>query len=384
MGRVTALERPDGKQRTFRYSGLSVTMFDEKGDQTRLERDGAGNLRRSVAIEPGGREIATEFEYGPFNLLKHVWDPARNLTRLYYDVLGRRTLVFDPDTGWSSTTYNAFGQTTSTSTAAGGFVSYDVDLLGRIEVVHSSLGDSTFEWDTAPNGIGKLAWASGVGPVRTEFVYDSLGRESGRIWTVGRERFAATSSYDEFGRLLTIQYPEVQERRLVTRFGYTLSGDLESIRDDATRVVYWQVGARSNLGQVTRETYGNGVSTERQYDPIGQLRFLTSTAGNATIQRLEYDYDITGNLSDRRDLETRVTEDFRYDHLRRLRVLEYPGEPRIDTIQVRIRRHWQLAVPYRPGRPGPGSEKHLRRRLGPACDRDLTVRPHAQHLRLRP
>lgn len=76
---------------------------------------------------------------------------------------------------------------------------------------------------------------------------------------------------------------------------------------------------RANLpfGQITQETYGNGVvSNIAHADPLGRITGITS----GSLQNLSYAWDALGNLTSRSDnLSTgNVSESFGYDLLNRL------------------------------------------------------------------
>jgi len=81
----------------------------------------------------------------------------------------------DPDAGTSTSTFNAFGELTATTDARNQTTTVTYDLLGRVLRQVQPEGTNTFQYDTAPNGIGFLASENSPGFARN-FYYDSLSR----------------------------------------------------------------------------------------------------------------------------------------------------------------------------------------------------------------
>ena len=70
---------------------------------------------------------------------------------------------------------------------------------------------------------------------------------------------------------------------------------------------------------MTRYHTGDGVTTERAYDPLtGRLSGIVSWKGNDTIQYLTYVFDKNANLASRKDSIRNMEERFIYDRLDRL------------------------------------------------------------------
>ena len=83
--------------------------------------------------------------------------------------------------------------------------------------------------------------------------------------------------------------------------------------------VLWTTESKNEFGQVTRYHTGDGVTTERAYDPLtGRLSGIVSWKGNDTIQNLTYVFDKNANLASRKDSIRNMEERFIYDRLDRL------------------------------------------------------------------
>jgi YD repeat-containing protein len=85
------------------------------------------------------------------------------------------------------------------------------DLLGRMTQRVETDMTSVWVYDTATNGIGKLASATiTAGPsagYQRSFAYDSLGRPVQATATISSTNYSFYASYDANSRLSTVTYP---------------------------------------------------------------------------------------------------------------------------------------------------------------------------------
>ena len=307
-----------------------------------VERDVDGRVVASTQVAaPSNTAITTKFAYSDFNQLHTITDPNKNATRLWYDQRGRRRQIDDPDTGTAVTHYNGFGEVTSvdlpnvTGPPSPSTTKYTRDALGRITDVTSPDGASKFTWDTAVNGLGKLATRSGPDGTIEKFVYDVLGRPQQRTWSVpgpqGNESFDVLMAYDTSDRLKDMTYPNVPGR--ATRFKATLTynldtsimsppagsgGYLQSIKetDLAVAVPLWTVNARNADGHLLSGTTGNNVTDSRTYDPVtGRLSKLLAGSGAwpDPVLAIDYTYFPDGAVKTRNDSSRNRNETFNYD-----------------------------------------------------------------------
>src|SRR5262249_18257679 len=101
---------------------------------------------------------------------------------------------------------------------------------------------------------------------------------------------------------------------------YAESGQLASVSGANGEGVFWTAESRIADGRVDRERFGNGLRTDRIYEPeTGRLeRILTGDGSAPAIQSLSYDSAARGNLRSRADQHLGVAETFGYDELDRL------------------------------------------------------------------
>ncbi|WP_121761918.1 RHS repeat domain-containing protein [Corallococcus sp. AB038B] len=318
LGRLTRLTQPDDTFQTLAYAGLTLTETDARGNATTTELNGRGWAMKVSEPNPAGGVLNTTFEYGPFGTVTGTESVGRHAS-MEYDVRGRRTRLSDPSNGVSVTHYNAFGDTRLVEDAEGEQQVFMRDSLGRTTSVITLLGETTYSWDTAVNGVGALAGTASADGVSTAYVYDTLSRRSKETTQVAGSLYSFDYTYDAYGRLKTVAYPEIGgTSRLQVQYGYTPRGDLLDVRNVASQLVYWQVGARTASGHLSHAVLGNGTESHYRYDNVGALRLVETGSGTSNLQRLLFNYDANGNLTERNDGVAESTEEFGYDGLDRL------------------------------------------------------------------
>jgi RHS repeat-associated protein len=333
LGRPRKVTQPDGSTLLHSYQQLEHWTTDENGHVRYVVENQSGRVVRSVDVVPSGNPLVTRYEYGPFGVLSAVIDAHENRVSMQYDRLGRATLLDDPDMGQTVLRYNAFGDVREQVDAAGAVTAFQHDALGRVTAEAGPDGTRRFEWDTAldangmPNGLGLLARMTNerepadlLDDVSTAVVYDDLGRPRQEFWSIEGQVYDVERTYDALGRPDTVSYPAAgSPTRLKVRHGYTAWNTLRQVEQLAPSArSLWTAQARDVAGRVSSEQFGNGVTTARRYDPEGQLRFLEAQGPTGPVQRLAYDYEANGNLRQRHDLLSKVSETFAYDSLERL------------------------------------------------------------------
>lgn len=362
IGRIISEHRPGETATTPRfsrwweYSARRVDARSERNVQSRAEFDFAGReVLNSTQVD--GRYVATTQTYGPFGLLKSVSHPPLNwamspppaqanlTTSFVYDVSGRILEVHDPDSGTEARLYTPFGESKRTVDANGGVTTREYDRLGRPTLVltvaaapylapaGASSNDAqrtTFQWDTAVNGKGRLKEATSVDGITTTFGYDVLGRTtSEQVSISGEGTFSFVTLFDSKSRVQTEFMPAEAVGGAVVKLDRTysaLNGNMESITDatDSTnQELLWALVARNAAGQVTEEQYGpnaTGSVLSRIFDPSYHLRLQQSRAAstNTVFQRLSYQWGADELLTRKSDLLIGLEETYSHDELGRL------------------------------------------------------------------
>jgi RHS repeat-associated protein len=127
--------------------------------------------------------------------------------------------------------------------------------------------------------------------------------------------------------LSTLTYPiSTSSFALTLQYGYGY-GLLESVTDTSdttatcgTTCALWTVNATNSFGEVTQETLGNGVVSNRAYDAVTSwLTLATAGVGGGTgIVNRSNLWDKNGNLIQRQANNLGITESFAYDSDNRL------------------------------------------------------------------
>jgi RHS repeat-associated protein len=321
---------------SWSYDGLTQHYVNAQQIESTTQFDAASRLVRAATSEPRPvlrpgehvplhpHVVVSRYEYGPFDVLDAVTDPAGNRIENQFDVLGRRIDIKDPSSGHSTAGYNSYGEAEYTVDGAGEQTTISLDLLGRIEKeVHFDAGPKsveTFVWDSAPNGIGKLARTVSTDGVETAFSYDTLGRLSSTEWLIGGQKFATQPVWDEFDRLQYFKYPVVPPNQLVLEYGYE-SGVLARIVNRDTRELYWKLIAQDATGVPLTEQISTSITTNLRLDSRHRLKSIQTNEGSGFLQQISYEYGPGSLISAQHsvpDNSVAADQTFDYDFLGRL------------------------------------------------------------------
>ncbi|MBK8256449.1 MAG: RHS repeat protein [Polyangiaceae bacterium] len=253
-------------------------------------------------------------------------DGAATLTT--FDAMGRPVETVDPDKGTTQQTYSAFGELVSLVDALGNETTFERDPLGRVTKRLDDLGATTeittWTFDTAPNGKGKIHHVKSIDAEKT-YTYDKLGRvESVSLEVTGSgPAMTGKIGHDPFGRVESLTYPTANSSApFAVAQEYDAHGFNRKVRDRNTDLTYWQLTGVDDAGRFAQEQMGNGVSTTHRTYFAAQQRLKSITTENAAglVQSLEVEWDARLNLKSRTDdlQPQHTTERFRYDALERL------------------------------------------------------------------
>jgi RHS repeat-associated protein len=325
LGRLLRLTHDDGSFVERTYSGPITSSFDELRNQTTTTEDQLGQVIAVNEQLDTSHQVSTRYSYGPFGVLESVADAFGNTSNARYDVLGRRALFVDPDAGPQQIGWNAFNEIVLETNAMGDIFTYQRDALGRPVKIRSKEGTTAIQWDTAPHGIGSVARAISPDGITTSFNYDNLSRLSAETLHIpGQKSYKLSYAYDPLGRLSIISYPPPPSTPtvpvLTIAYEYTPYGAIRAVNDVTTNspINLWTNTDRNDFGQITGETFANGIATTRQFNSRARLTKITSLKQQTPIQDLQYQYFANGNLSSRTDDLTSVIEGYKYDSLNRL------------------------------------------------------------------
>jgi RHS repeat-associated protein len=323
LDRLAQVTTPDQQVTTIASSFYETKTTDPLGHVRSIRRDRDDRPIESAAVTAKG-EVRTTYAYGDFDQLETTTDAEGNVVRAQYDRRGRRTRVDDPDTGYRTFTYDGFGDLVMSMVNGGTLTTwYTLDAIGRTLEVHGDTGEiTTFAWDTAPNGVGRLAHTTSPDGTAQDLEYDGAGRLSAETWTVDGAPFRFDLHYDPAARLGQIDYPVVAgQPRFSITYDYNAAGALGDVADTTSLAPYWMAEERNEDDRLLLGALGNGVAQTRGYDDTtGRLTtvFDGTPSGSATALSLAYDYDEIGRVRHRTDAQAGRVEAFGYDGLDRL------------------------------------------------------------------
>ncbi len=236
LGRVKKMsqEGPTGAliHTNFSYNGLTTTVTDAKEHEKTTRKNAQGKVVR-VDEEEGAW---VTYKYDALGNLKET-NANGLITSIDYDLRGRKMSMDDPDMGEWFYEYDAVGNLVWQKDANDVPVTMVYDELDRMTKRIEPEGTTDWEYDTAINGVGKLAWVSMELPDETpvyfkELTYDNLGRPFKTRITAEDETLSTTTEYDGFSRVDRVIRPEGFELENV----YNAQGYLEAIRTPETEI----------------------------------------------------------------------------------------------------------------------------------------------------
>jgi RHS repeat-associated protein len=333
IGRITSVSRPISdldpalQYSTVYYEGLTTRTVDSNGKQSTVVVDVAGQIVKSIDHDT----YYQQFDRNAFGNLIRVTDSAGNtLQTSTYNVRGVPLSLTDMDSGAWSISSNSLGETVSKTDAKSQTTNYGYDVLGRPVSRVEVEGTTTWTWgnSVSAKNVGRLVSAVGPGGIGESYVYDGIGRSSQVTYNLGSDgSYVVDFNYNSIGALHQVSYPvSTNGCRLTLEYGYSyglhrsISNASNAGLCGSTGQTYWQATGGNPRHQITQETLGNGLITNRVYDSITSWvkSIQTGTGGGSAVQNLDYEWDLVGNLKQRQDLTQSIKETFTYDNLYRL------------------------------------------------------------------
>lgn len=344
VGRLLKKSVPQNNQDA---RGDLVTTYAYSGRQTSIQVCGSADpdnsecLNLSRTTDSLGRYVetidaagsATRFWFDGMGNAIAIRDAKGSVITAGYNAIGQRSWVDDPNQGHWSFTYDALGEVLTQTDAKNIVTSFAYDALGRLKqrsadydydgVAGTESVLDTWAFDPV-NALGQEAsherTLDGVRLRRVTTEYDSLSRPVSRSFEQAGSSDAVTqqTSYDAYyGRPKARSFGNGEALWLQ----YSAYGDLVRETDPANGTDYRHVTEVDAAGHPVNETYANGnLTATRTYSAqTGQLlSVLYGSVANANLRRLDYRYDVFGNLA-RQSLDNDASvEDYRYDALQRL------------------------------------------------------------------
>jgi RHS repeat-associated protein len=299
-----------------------INEAEDQISYTRTEYDLRGRVKKTVADFPGVSKDAESSVNYISPLYVETTDSKGNVTQIWYDSIGRKLKMNDPDMGIWTYEYDLVGNLKKQTDAKNQILEFNYDALNRLtDKLANGQIIVTYQYDAVakPNCVGRLSKIvdqSGS----TEFFYDNLGRETKSIKTVAGSAYTVERTYDILDRLLTLKYPDGS----IANYSYDVhSGLLEKVTGQPAtgqpvNQTYVNDITYNAKGQINTIKYGNNTQTTYTYGQDLRLsRILTSTSA-LTLQDLNYVFDKNGNITTLTDNLRSNIRTYGYDDLDRL------------------------------------------------------------------
>ncbi|HEX3552181.1 MAG TPA: SpvB/TcaC N-terminal domain-containing protein [Thermoanaerobaculia bacterium] len=291
---------------------LAHTRTDANGRATTFYDDVQGSVigvQQTNTLAGAPRTLITRYAYDALQQLTAATDPKGNVTQVENDTLGRRVAITSPDSGRTELRYTPAGdlgaKVTANLAAQGQQIRYQRTFhrLDRIVYPVTPAVVFTHGGPGAPgNTADRVASVTNESGVEQR-TYDRLGNlvQSVRTSTAlngtsPKGPFTTTFSYDSFGRLLSLVYPDGEQ----VTWGFDASGKVKTASGVLAGVSfqYLQHQGYDEFGQKVRAVYGNGVETRWSFDPRSRefAGIQAAETGGRPFQNLGYRRDLTGTI----------------------------------------------------------------------------------------
>jgi len=301
-------------------SPLYVETTDPEGHKKGTLKDVYGNNIEITEFTQGG-VYKTNYEYDIQNNLVKLTDSKGNITQIFYDSIGRKLKMLDPDMGTWAYEYDILGNLIKQTDAKNQIITFSYDELNRLSKKTKDDGRGTIDevnyaYDEASkeNCIGRLSKVTDTSG-QTEFFYDKLGREVKSIKTVAGNTYQVSRSYDVLDRLTTLTYPD----NTAINYSYDAnSGLLEKVSNSTNTINYVNTINYNAKGQIKNIQYGNNTQTIYTYGQDLRLSNILTANSTSTLQDLNYLFDKNGNITTLTDNKRSNIRTYAYDELNRL------------------------------------------------------------------
>jgi|SRR5680860_470825 len=171
---------------------LIAKRMVSEADCPQLPMQGASRTRSLSVATVDAAAMRTRYDYDPVGNLTKVTDSELNQIVNTYNIRGHKVTTNDPDMGVWAYKYNVLGELIEQKDARLQVSSFVYDKLGRMTRRTEGTDISTWDYDLAVNGNGKLAKETSTNGFARGYTYDGLSRP--RTTTTTLSGVAYTSS----------------------------------------------------------------------------------------------------------------------------------------------------------------------------------------------
>jgi len=343
LGRMTALKDARNYATSVVYdeNANPVVTTDPLAKAVSRRYDALDRLAGTTR-DVGGIDAQTQIHYNALDLPTRVTDPKGLHTDYGYNAFGDLLSLASPDTGVTTLTVDAAGNTLARTDARGVAATYTYDALNRmVAVVYPDPAQNiNIEYDIAPavcpaasqfneGRIGRVTHAGGS----THYCHDRFGRLARKVQTVDGVALILAYGYNKAGRLTSMTYPDGS----VVDYALDSEGRVSQVelkrpghpRDIIARsithapfgpVTGWSTGTARRLDRPVDKDYrpqliydmgAGGLKLEFGFDAAGALTQL-GVPGSTTVLA-SYHYDGMGRLLHSADAAGMPTHTYGWD-----------------------------------------------------------------------
>jgi len=362
-GLLRSALNPKGEQRSYEYnkSGSLTKMTDPDEGVTSYKYDALGNVievkepsgyfnrwqydemnRITSVISPGG--IRLDYTFDSSGRLTAEKNAIGNIKKYFYDPSGNLTKVTLPDGEETSYGFDTqgFGNPVSALTPDKREYKFKYDLAGRLVQEKKPWGETIqYSYDKADNLIKKAS----SGGKAIQYTYDRFDRltniktsdgyeqglthdANGKVIKIQGKGFKKNLSYNEYGELVTEEYPLLGKKikytydkqgnrlslevpgHLNIRYGYDNSGHLTTVGYGNGKEIHISY---DKSGRKTQVSYPNGIKIKYSYNSSNLLDSIAyEDSADKVIEYYHYTYDKTGRITGIKDSKG-ITKEYSYD-----------------------------------------------------------------------
>lgn len=296
-GNVTTTVPPKG-------GTAQSTFIDARGNTTALYQYHAGAPADPVN-DPVADYSATRYTYDASGNRTGETDAAGNTWSWTFDLLGNQVSSTDPDTGTTTSTYDSAGQLLTTTDTLGKQTTYAYDTDGRKTFTYDTTGNAApsatnetgaWTYDTVKKGLPTASTSyqkgtSSPSVASTVLTYNGLGDVGAQRETLANLPAAQAALQPSGGYVTTYAY---NTSGLMLNQGYAAAGGLPA---ETVTYGYDLYGQPISTGSDST-TIGWDYVSAVGYDEFGKpLQYTMGTTGNWAALTLKYD-DQTQRLTD--------------------------------------------------------------------------------------
>src|SRR5665213_214988 len=315
----------------------AIIVTNALGKIHKYYQDAYGRTNEIIEVTSGGN-FTTTLAYDLLNQLTNITDNAGNKISFYFDDVGNRVAMADPDMGFWQWGYDLAGNLTLQTDAKGQQIKlYYTDPAGRLTrregynaagllvstnlyLYDSNGGDSAYT--VYPGQLFEVmddeGWQKSSYDVRDRTL------KSVRYLSKNGNTYTNQSTFDDADRISTTTYPNGGPT--ITNI-FDTGENLSQVKQvGGANTVYYAAKGFNALDQLLGVNFGNGVQTTNTFYPVSLRLQKIVTSKSATLQSLTYTFDALGNVKGVADgvysgLASASFGNISYDDLNRLTAL---------------------------------------------------------------